>query len=239
MQIGKSRQNRRPEIPTLDSLEEKAVVYLDKGKLRAAEGVFKKMLEIDSNSLAAHFHLARVYRRLVDYKKAKHHALLTLTLEPQERNANLNLALIYDEMGHFKQAIKFYKRELETNPDSAETHWNLGRLYFRMRRWHSAIKSLKRCYDLGFRFELEDTVNKLALCYKERREVGNYILLLERYVRTNVNAGWAFINLGRAYMFKKDYRQALSKLLVAQSLGAGKKVEDEIKLAKKYTECKT
>ena len=232
-------QNRRPKKSSLDSLEAKAVFYLDRGKLRAAKGVLRKMLEIDSNSLAAHFHLARVYRRLVDYRRAKHHALRTLTLEPRERNANLNLALIYDEMGHFKQAVKFYKRELKTNPKSVETHWNLGRLYFRMRRWHSAIKSLKRCYDLGFDFELEDTVNKLALCYKERGEVGNYILLLEQYVRTNVNAVWAFINLGRAYMFKKDYRRALSKLLVAQSLGAGKKVEDEIKLAKKCTERKT
>jgi Flp pilus assembly protein TadD len=107
-------------------VEDEASLLLDLGKLRDAERLLKGLLAADRNCLAAHFHLARLYRRTAHYGLALRHARRTLRLNPNERNAHLNLGVIYDEMGRDKLASSHYRKDLHHNPDSAETLWNLG-----------------------------------------------------------------------------------------------------------------
>lgn len=226
-------QSRKAIISSLDSLEDKAVLCLDKGKLRAAEGALKKMLRIDSNSLAAHFHLARVYRRTEEYEIALFHARRCLRLNSTERNACLNLGLIYELMGNAKRATFYYKKELSRNPGSPETHWNIGYLYFERRQWLRASKHFRRCFEMGFMFDLEYTVDKLGICYDKLRDVQSYIEVFTRYVQIVPNAGWAFANLGRALLHVKDYKGATLRLATAKRLGRGSSVAGELAHAKK------
>ena len=171
-----------------DKMEDEAVELLDGGKLRRAERVLKRMLAIDPNCLAAHFNLARVYRRTKQYKIALYHARRTLKLNPKEPNAFLNLALIYEEMGRHEMALLYYRKELAQNPFSADTLWNRGRLYFKRHRWLSASEDLNRCFIMGFPFELDETVFKLGYCYYKRNDVKSYINLHSRYMESFPNS---------------------------------------------------
>lgn len=216
-----------------DELEDEAVRLLDSGKLRRAERVLKQMLAIDANCLAAHFQLARVYRRAKKYDLALRHARRTLRLSPNERNACLNLGLIYDLMERDRLAALYYKKELARNPESAETLWNLGRLYFKKRRWLNASKYLRRCFEMGFVFDLEDTVDKLGICYQKLHDVRSYIEVFGSYIQLFPNAGWAFANLGRALLCARDYRGAVLRLSRANQLGTRKGVAGELARAKR------
>src|SRR5690349_16717127 len=158
-------------------MEDVAVRFLDSGKIRRAERTLKQMLEINPDCLAAHFHLARVYRKTKQYELGLHHARRVLRLNPKERNACLNLGLIYELMGKEKLATVYYKKELSQNPGSSETLWNFGRLAFRKKRWRQASLYLRRCFDYGFLFDIDETVQKLGFCYYKLQDLAAYIAL--------------------------------------------------------------
>jgi protein O-GlcNAc transferase len=201
-----------------ESLLDEAESLLEKGKLRRAESVLKRLLAIDGRSIGAHFNLTRVYRRTGQFKEALYHGRKTLQLSPKEKNARLNLAMVYEETGQRRQALRYYKNELARNPNSAETLWNLGRLYFDMRRWLGASKCLHHCFDRGFGFEIEDTVDKLGICYQKLGSLRPYIEVFTRYIEMCPSATWAHSNLGRALLQVGDYRGAVLRLARARRL---------------------
>jgi Tfp pilus assembly protein PilF len=92
------------------ALEDKAIELLEKGHLRRAERVLKRMLMHDPNHLPAHFHLARVYRRTKQYDLALCHGRRTLRLNPLEKNASLNLGLIYEFIGNDRRRLFIIER---------------------------------------------------------------------------------------------------------------------------------
>jgi Tfp pilus assembly protein PilF len=216
-----------------DKMEDQAIRLLESDKLRRAERVLQKMLALDRNSIAAHFHLARVYRRTEQYEIALHHAHRTLRLNPNEQNAHLNLGLIYDLMGKDKLAAFHYKKELSRNSGSAETLWNIGRLHFENHRWLEASKYLRRCYNAYFMFQIEDTVHKLGFCYYKLRDLQSYIDVYTDYVRIAPEASWAYANLGCALLRAKDYKHAVLRLKRAAELGIKKSIAVELARAKK------
>jgi tetratricopeptide (TPR) repeat protein len=217
----------------LEEMEDEAIRLLETGKLRRAERMLGKILAIDANSITAHFQLARVYWRTGEYERALRHARRTLKLSPEEPNACLNLGLIYDLMGLDRLAIFYYKRELSRNPGSPETLWNIGRLYFRKHRWLQASKYLRRCFEMGFEFEIEDTLYKLGSCYYKLHDIQSYIEVYTHYIQMVPNAVWAFANLGCALLHAKDYKGAALRLGRASQLGIKKSVAVELAQAKK------
>ena len=213
-------------------MEDEAVRLLDDGKLRRSERVLKQMLGSDKNCLPAHFNLARVYRRTEEYDRALFHSRRTLKLNPKESNAHLNLGLIYECMGRDKPATAHYRKELASNPTSKETLFNIGRLYFEKHRWLQASKYLQYCFDLGHKFELEDTVDKLGFCYYKRRDLKPYISLFTEYVRMVPDAAWAFANLGYALLYADDYKGAVLRLSRANQLRPKKRVATALRQAR-------
>jgi len=216
----------------LSKLEIEAESLLEQRKLRRAERVLKRMLATDDKCIGAHFNLARVYRRTGQFKEALYHGRKTLRLNPKEKNAHLNVAIIYEVMGHRKQAIRHYKNELAGYPNSAQTLWNLGRLYFDMHRWLDASRCLRNCFDLDYEVEIEDTMDKLGICYQKLGAVQEYIEVFTRYVQMFPSAAWAYVNLGRALLWTGDYRGAVLRLGRAKRLDPNRRVTEDLERAK-------
>lgn len=122
----------------MEDLEERAESLIELGKLKRAEAVLKKMLQLDKNSLPAHFNLVRVYIRSKQSALAIEHAKKTLRLNPKEKNAHLNLGIAYALAGRESLAIRHLKRELACNAASVETLWNLGDIFFGRKDWKTA-----------------------------------------------------------------------------------------------------
>lgn len=196
-------------MKSADDMEDQVEDLIEKGRLRRAETILKRMLAGNSKCLAAHFHLARVYRRTRQFECALKHAHRTLRIDPCAKNACLNLGLIYECMGRDRLAVSYYKKELSRNPFSAETLFNIGRLYHDKRRWLATSTYLQRCFNTGFEFELEDTVYKLSTCYYMRSDLDSYISLFRRYLEIVSASSWAAANLGYALFAAKDYKRAI------------------------------
>ena len=226
-------QMTKLSVRNTDELEDDAERLIETGKLRQAGRVLNQMLENDPNCVAAHFHLARVYRRTRQYDLALKHAHRTLRLNPKERNARLNLGLIYDLKGRDDLAASYYRKELLTNPGSAETLWNIGRLLFRKHKWLQASRYLHRLFESGYSFEIEDTVDKLGYCYHKLNDVSAYVEVFTKYVKLYPSAAWAYANLGRALLHKKDYKGAVLRLAKANQLRPTKQRANELARAKK------
>lgn len=216
----------------MSDLELEASRLLESGKLPRAERILKKMLAENPNSIAAHFHLARIYRRTRKYECALKHARRTLRLNPQEQNARLNLAIIYEEMGKEHLAVSYYKKELERNPGSVETLRNLGRLYFDMHRWSDSRRCLLRLIDTGYLNELEDTVYKAGYCCYKLRDLQGYVDVYRRYLRMAPKTPWAAANLGCALLRAKQYHDAVFWLTRAHELGVKNSVIPQLERAK-------
>jgi tetratricopeptide (TPR) repeat protein len=219
--------------PTVDELADAGVELLEVGKLRRAEKVFRRLLEADPGCVVAHFNLVRVYWRTKQYALGLLHGRRVLRLSPNEPNACRNLGLIYEKSGNDLQALKYYKHELSRDPYETAALWNIGRLYFRKRRWREAAKHLRRCFETGDEFEVEDTVDKLAICLHRLRDVRAYIEVFTSYVRIYPSSGWGYANLGWALMHTKDYKGAILRFSRASQLGWKEKVATDMKQARK------
>ena len=221
----------RKAEPTDSELEDKIDLLIDEGKNRRAERLLRRMLETQPNSVFAHFHLARVYRRINQDERALYHAHRTLSLSPGEANARLNLGLIYECMGRTALAFRNYKRELKRNPDSLLTRFNLGHLYFNKHQWRRASQCFQRCFDARFPYAVEEMVHKLGHCYFKLNDVHACIELYKNYVLLEPDSDWATANLGSAMLHAKDYKGAVLRLTRAARLGSS--VEDDLAKAKK------
>jgi tetratricopeptide (TPR) repeat protein len=217
----------------LKKLEEEADSLLENGKLRRAERMLLRLLDCDRNYLPAHFNLARVYRRTAQYDLAIQHSRRTLKLNPAETNAHLNLGMIYDEMGRDSQAAKHYLMELRTNPTSPEAMCYLGNIYFRKHQWRKASKLLRRCFDLGFRWDMENTIFQLGACYFHLRDIDAYIEVYKRYLQMEPGSGWAAVNLGRALLYAGDYKRAVLWLSKARRLTGKNEVLKDLEKARR------
>jgi tetratricopeptide (TPR) repeat protein len=206
---------------------------LDAGDLKGAKRILHHMLEVDPDSLAAHFHLARVYRRKRQYGRALLHGRRALRLNPNEPNANLNIALVYDLMEDKAGAVRHYKRELSRDPYSGLTLWNLGRLYFDKRRWKLASGCLQKCLDAGYWTEADETLYKLGYCYCELGKVDEYIRAYERYLGVYPSSAWALANLGRALLRAKRHKKAALRLSRAYILEPRESVAKALLRARK------
>lgn len=214
-----------------DNLENQAVRYLERGKLRKAEAILLDMLRLEPDCLVAHFHLARVYRRMENFQAAIKHGRRVLKLNPKEPNANLNLGLAFEMDGREKLAVKYYRKELAQNPDSGETLYNLGCLRFDQNKWTLARLHLRRYYDLGYTQDLDEVVQKIGFCCFKLRDLSGYIDIYSRFVNRYPGASWAYANLGAALIRAKDYKGAVLRLTRAKQLGS-KSVDLDLKKAK-------
>ncbi|MGN6386762.1 MAG: tetratricopeptide repeat protein [Verrucomicrobiota bacterium] len=174
-----------------------------------AERILREMLRRNPDSLTAHFHLTRVYRRKGQFSRALLHGQRTLKINPEEPNASLNLALVYEELGNYQRAVFYYKKELKRDPLNAETLYNLGYLYFHKHRWSAAAECLEKCLQERFWFNREDTVYKLGYCYYKQNNLQKYIELYQEYLRTVPFSAWAAENLGNALVRSKDYKSGI------------------------------
>lgn len=214
-------------------LEDRATRLLESGRLRQAERILCGLLKQDPQSVPAHFHLARVYTRMKSYSKALSHAQEVMRCNPNEPNVNLNLAIIYESLEKYTLAFRHYEAELLQNPDNVETLWNAGRLYFKKKRWKKASQLLRRCFDIGYLFEIEDTLYKLGYCFFKLKDSRSYVEIYRRYLQMVPDCGWAAANLGCRLFSLKHYHGAAYWLSIAQQVGTKASVRNELARARR------
>ena len=96
------------------------------GKLKKAEVLQRKAIEIKPDFVNAYSNLGNILRELGKLKEAEILTHKAIELKPNFANAHSNLGNILKDFGRFKEAELSYRKAIELNPDSAEAYSNLG-----------------------------------------------------------------------------------------------------------------
>jgi tetratricopeptide (TPR) repeat protein len=100
----------------------------DRGELAAAEGAYRRSLEIEGAQPVTHFNLGNVRYRRGLYLEAAQSFLAALDLDAEYVECWNNLGNTFACLRKPEDALRSYRRALEIEPEYAEAHANLARL---------------------------------------------------------------------------------------------------------------
>tara|TARA_Y100001968_G_scaffold13229_1_gene10809 strand:+ start:385 stop:1860 length:1476 start_codon:yes stop_codon:yes gene_type:complete len=129
-------------------------ILQDLGKLKEAELILRKAIEIKPNGYNAHYNLGATLYDLGELKQAEKSYIKAIEIKPDYAEAHLNLGNVFFNLGKLKEAEKSTRKAVELNPDSADIHHNLGTILLKSNkfkegwleyewRW-KAIKNIKK-----------------------------------------------------------------------------------------------
>jgi len=124
-------------------------LYLQQNKLKAAEGMYKIVLDFSADDAGAHYYLANIYESLGDKKKAEEELKKCIKIKPDYHEALNYLGYFYVERNYnIAQAEKLIKKALELSPENGAYIDSLGWLYFKKGNFTQAKKLLIQAIDL-------------------------------------------------------------------------------------------
>ncbi len=125
------------------------VILKDLGKLKEAESIQRKAIEIDPSYAEAHSNLGNILRHIGELKEAELSTRKAIKIDPNYAEAHSNLGNILRHIGKLKEAEFSIRKAIELKPDLTAAHINLGILFRENDNNEDAIKSHKRALKLN------------------------------------------------------------------------------------------
>jgi protein O-GlcNAc transferase len=117
------------------------------GQAAQAEQLYRQIVLINPDHMAAHFNLGAMLHGRGESVGARHHYEQAIRLQPNFLPAYNNLGNLLSTLGDAAGATANYREALRLNPDSVEVLTNYGKLLHDQRQWQEALA----CYDRGLR----------------------------------------------------------------------------------------
>ena len=120
------------------------VVLSDAGKLDLAALLFKRVVNMQPNSVEGWLDLGRYYLFLEDYEQL--HSVMQQAVEvmPDSSEIYLFWATAFERGGRFDRATEVYERGVEQIPDSVQLYLYWGLLMEDLDQWEGAIEHYQR-----------------------------------------------------------------------------------------------
>ena len=141
------------------------------GRLKEAEEVVRKAIQIDPDFAIAHNNLGCILKESGDLRNAENSIIKAIQLQPNLFEAYSNLANTLSDLGRLKEADSLMRKSIKLRPDFAEAHLNLGAILADLGEFKEAesciLKSLElkpnlsRAYFALSRFKYFDKNNIL------------------------------------------------------------------------------
>ncbi|MDD5116001.1 MAG: tetratricopeptide repeat protein [Candidatus Omnitrophica bacterium] len=124
-------------------------VYLQQGKLKEAEGVFKVITGLAAKDEQAHFYLGSIYYDLKDYPAAEREFKTAIKLNPNYHEALNFLGYFYLEQNrNINKAGRMIRKALRIDPENGAYIDSLGWFYFRKGKFKEALSQLEKAASL-------------------------------------------------------------------------------------------
>src|SRR5579862_232033 len=173
------------------------------GKPQEALEEFRKALQLDSLSIAAHTSLAEAYEALGQVNDAESAYRGLIELWPNYIVPYSHLGSFYVRQGRYKDAEPVFRKYTELAPDNSSGYQNLGAVYHLMGRPDDAAVMLKK--SLAIKPSARGYTN-LGTLYFFEGHYSDAVPLMEKAVemeRTNY-VYWG--NLGDAYRWAPEFK---------------------------------
>jgi len=187
---------------------QKAIRYHQSGKLQKAEGIYKKIIEIDpfhSDSL----HLLGV----IAHQIGKNDVASTLINKAILNNPECplyyyNLAKALKAQGKLDSAISAYRKVIELKPDDAETYLAMGNAHQSQNQTEDALL----CYQMAIQIKPDyvDAYNNLGTVLKDQGRLDEAISCYQTALRLKPDDHEVQNNLGVAFKEQGKLSDALA-----------------------------
>ena len=157
-------------------LHEKARKAFVAANQEEAIQLFNKVLDMDSNNLAAHFYLGWIYETqgriddgITEFGKA-------IEISPNNEGSYLHLGDLYRAKGMLDESLEAFNKVIILNPDSAAGHYKLGIAY---RQKGKSAEAADALFEAGLLAVINNNKDLALNAYKNLNETGNTQLAVE------------------------------------------------------------
>jgi tetratricopeptide (TPR) repeat protein len=190
-------------------LAARAEAFETKGQWEAAAGEYRKILKIDSRSVAALNALGALNVRQGKFRAGISYYDQALKISPREFGTNLNLGIAYIKMQDYKSAAPPLKRAAEIDPSNIQALELLGVALTGQEEYAKTIPPLEKVMELDPR-DLGSTY-LLIHSYIETKQYEKALRGFERLEALDPGSPWVRILRGQAYDGLGAYNKALAE----------------------------
>lgn len=202
-----------------DSIQElaaKAGKLEAEGDWQQAAAVYKSILKLDPESLAALNRLGALYVHHQKSEEGIEYYKRALEVSPNEYVTNLNLGIAYFKMSNYPLAAGPLKKAAEAQPSSFQAHELLGVALIGAGNYAAAIPELEKAKEVNP--QDVSTQYLLVRSYMAEREFDKALSVFDSLQSLAPQSLWVLILKGQAYEGIGAYQKALTELGAAQKL---------------------
>ena len=182
--------------------------YLENGKINLAKKAIK--LGLEQHPESSNFALFEIEILIFENKLEDAERLLDdlILSEPSNEEIYIQKANIYSKRKLHQKAIKYLNEILEFNTDNAEVYSLIGIEYLFMEDFENAKKNFIKC----LKYDKSDysALYNIVYCFEILEQNESAIEYLNNYLNTNPYCEVAWHQLGKQYLFFKNYVKAIS-----------------------------
>lgn len=182
--------------------------YLENGKINFAKKAIKLGLEQhpDSSNLALFEIEILIFENKLDNAEKLLEALILS--EPSNEEVYIQKANIYSKKKLHQKAILCLNKILDFNPENAEVYSLIGIEYLFMEDFENAKFNFIKC--LNYDDSDYSALYNIVYCFEILEQNNKAIEYLNTYLNTNPYCEVAWHQLGKQYLFFKNYAKAIS-----------------------------
>jgi len=190
------------------------LILRDIGKLKEAEIVFRKAIEIKPKFADGHSNLGNLLIDLGKLQEAEISTRKLIELKPDFADAYLNLGSILSDLGNLQEAETYTRQAIKLNPNSANAHSNLGNILRDLDKLKEAEISTRKAIELKPDFadaylNLGSILSDLGNLKEAENYTRKLIEIKPDYAKAHSNLGNILKELGKREDAVLSYRKAI------------------------------
>ena len=201
---------------TMQQALDLAVQHHQAGRLREAEGIYRRILESDPNNPHALHLLGVLASQVGRNESAIEFIRRAIAQNPTAAQYQCNLGAALVTAGRNEEAIETYQRALVLQPDLPDAYANLGIAQMRLGRFASAVESLERAVKSKPEdFKILDSLGS-ALSQNGRQD--DAVAILQRALKLRSDFAPTHHTLGNALVLLNRFDEAIMEYRTALAL---------------------
>lgn len=193
---------------------ERARSAVAEGDLSAARRHFEQALELDPDSVEAHYGIGTVCHLLKDVTAAIDHFEEVRRIDPTHAGAAINLGALCIAQGRYQEAVQHLQRGIRLDPKRSEGYYNLGIAYRKMGNDELAIQAYREAHHLNPR--MAEACYNLANTYFDLQRYDQAEVYYRRCIQINPGFRKAREALDRTrQILEKQRRPGDSQIVVS------------------------
>ena len=170
------------------------VLLKDLGKLKDAELLTRKAIQLQPDYADAHYNLGIILKDLGKLKEAEISQSKAIELNPDFVNAHYNLGNILRDRGKLKDAEILYRKVIKLKPDLADAHLNLGSILRDLDKFKEAELSTLKAIEIDP--NLAEAHSNLGNLFRDLGNLQEAELSQRKAIQLKPDLADAHLNLG-------------------------------------------